>query len=181
MRQDDTRTATCRCGEVVLHAAGDPIAAVTCFCNSCRAAARAIERLPGAPAVANSDGGVEYVIVRKDRISCRQGCDLLAERRERPGGPTRRVVATCCNSLMFLDFTKGHWLNLCCDRLPALERPPITAHVMTRDLKDAPPPPAGVPQAKALPPELMVKLIRAWIGMGFASPRINFVHRTLDA
>ena len=40
------------------------------------------------------------------------GAGYLEEHRLKPDSPTRRVIATCCNSGMFLDFTKGHWLTM---------------------------------------------------------------------
>ena len=65
-------------------------------------------------------------------MRCANGQDYLEERRLKPDSPTRRVVATCCNSAMFLDFTKGHWLSIFRNRFlegaPALEM-----RVMTKE------------------------------------------------
>src|SRR5712671_5622189 len=56
---------------------------------------------------------------RKDRVHCVTGQEYLEEHRLKPDSPTRRVIATCCNSGMFLDFTKGHWLTMYRNRFPA--------------------------------------------------------------
>ena len=52
----------------------------------------------------------------------RDGAEYLEEWRLKPNSPTRRVVATCCNSAMFLDFTKGHWLSMYRNRFPQARR-----------------------------------------------------------
>ena len=111
--------ASCPCGQVALEAVGAPILSATCYCESCRKAARQFEQAPGAPAVLNADGGVDYSLFRKDRVKITRGAEHLREHRLTAASPTRRVATTCCNAPMFLDFTKGHWLNLYRDRLPA--------------------------------------------------------------
>jgi len=58
------------------------------------------------------DGGSAYLLYRKDRIHCSRGAERLRDYRIKSESPTRRVVATCCNSAMFLDFQKGHWLSV---------------------------------------------------------------------
>jgi len=36
----------------------------------------------------------------------------IEARRLKPESPTRRMVAGCCDTPMFLDFTKAHWLTI---------------------------------------------------------------------
>ena len=142
-------TASCTCGQVALEASGAPILSAVCYCESCRLAGRALEQVPGAPAVLNADGGVDYCLYRKDRVKVLQGGAFLREHRLTPTSPTRRVVASCCGAPMFLDFTKGHWLTLYRDRLPkdaplpemgvmAKDRPPGSASGHYTDLSGAP-------------------------------------------
>ena len=57
------------------------------------------------------------------------GQEYLEEHRLKPDSPTRRVIATCCNSGMFLDFTKGHWLTMYRNRFPA-GAPPLEMRVI---------------------------------------------------
>jgi hypothetical protein len=100
------------------------------------------------------------------------GQEYLEERRLKPDSPTRRVVATCCNSAMFLDFTKGHWLSMLRNRFPA-GAPPLEMRLMTKERR------AGVELADDLPNysghsgKFMLKLLAAWIAMGFRRPEIT--------
>ena len=99
------------------------------------------------------------------------GQEHLQEHRLKPESPTRRVIATCCNSAMFLDLTKGHWLALYRNRCPA-GAPTPEMRIMTRDRR------AGVLLADDLPnyagfsPKFMVRLVAAWIAMGLRRPEI---------
>jgi hypothetical protein len=167
---------TCRCGAVRLEAAGKPIMAATCYCASCQEAGRRLERLPGAPPILNPDGGTDYVLCRKDRVRCVSGQEHLEEHRLKPKSPTRRVVATCCNSALFLDFTKGHWLTLYRGRIPE-GAPPVEMRVMTQDKR------ADVVLADDLPNHAkfsgaaMLRLLAAWVAMGFRRPPLDFVRR----
>ena len=58
------------------------------------------------------------------------GQEYLEEHRLKPDFPTRRVIATCCNSGMFLDFTKGHWLTMYRNRFPAGAPPVCTENLI---------------------------------------------------
>src|SRR5690349_2251305 len=112
-------SAPCRCGKVELEMVGAPILRGICYCASCQAAGRRLEAVPAAAPVLAQDGGTDYVLYRKDRVRCIRGGELLEERRLRPESPTRRMVARCCSTAMFLDFTKGHWLTVYRGRLPS--------------------------------------------------------------
>jgi hypothetical protein len=166
------RCATCRCGKVKLEAVGRPILTGSCYCTSCQEAGRQFEQLASAPPVLDPDGGTSVVLYRKDRVRCVMGQEYLEERRLRPDSPTRRVLASCCNSAMFIDFTKGHWLSILRNRFPA-GAPPVEMRVMTGERR------AGVELADDLPSysgrsgRFMLKLIAAWIAMGFRRPEIT--------
>lgn len=99
--------ASCRCGKVKFEIAGPPILAGICYCNSCQQAGRLHQALPGADPVLGADSGTSYVLYRKDRVRCVAGGEQLDENRLKPESPTRRLNARCCNTAMFLDFTKG--------------------------------------------------------------------------
>ena len=79
--------------------------------------------LPDALPVPDPDGGTAYLLYRKDRFSCIKGEQLLKSLRIREPSPTRRVIASCCNSAMFLDFEKGHWLSVYRARFPKTRHP----------------------------------------------------------
>ena len=146
-------SSVCRCGATAFENAGAPITVATCHCESCVKAARDFERAPGAPSVLSEDGGVVYAMFRKDRVALIRGGDNLVEHRLTPESKTRRVVATCCNSPMFLDFAPGHWLSLygC-----SLDDPTL------------------LPRMRANTPKFMLKLLSSWAAMGFARPKPSF-------
>lgn len=172
-RRPEVLLAACQCGKVTFEAAGPPIGAAVCYCTSCQEAGRAFERLASAPRVLDAGGGTDFVLYRKDRLRCTAGEQYLREHRLKADSPTRRVIATCCNSPMFADFTKGHWLSMFRDRFPA-DAPPLELRVMTKERR------AGVALADDIPnhggrsARFMVKLIAAWIAMGFRRPEITW-------
>ena len=166
-------SATCRCGKVRFEAFGPPILASSCYCTSCQEAGRQFEQLASAPPVLDSDSGTSVILYRKDRVQCAAGQEYLEEHRLKPDSPTRRVIATCCNSAMFLDFTKGHWLSIFRNRFAA-GASPLQMRVMTKERR------AGVELADDVPNysghsgKFMLKLIAAWIAMGFRRPETTF-------
>lgn len=166
-------TSTCTCGQVALKVTGSPILTAACYCESCRAAGRRFEQAPRAPSVLNADGGVDYSLFRKDRVTIVQGGSRLQAYRLTEASPTRRVVAACCNAPMFLDFTSGHWLSLYRDRLPKAA-PPVEIAVMTGDLPAGYPFPSGMPAYSARPPRFMFKLLASFAAMGFRRAKVEW-------
>src|SRR5260221_3493984 len=172
-------SATCQCGNVRFAAGGPPILTGACYCKSCQEAGRRLEQLASAPPVLDPDSGTALILYRKDRVQCASGQEYLEEHRLKPDSPTRRVVAACCNSAMFLDFTKGHWLSMYRNRFPT-GTPPLEMRLMTKERR------VGVELADDLPNysghsgKFMLKLIAAWIAMGLRRPEIALgktVHR----
>ena len=149
---DRGSTSTCRCGAIAFSMVGQPIVEATCHCESCAAAAHQIEEM-GAGQIINADGGMDYVLFRKDRVMLLRGKASLIEHRLTPDSPTRRVVASCCHSPMFLDFALGHWLSIYRANLGAGgPRPEMRAHSA----------------------RFFLKLIGAWVAMGFRRPKLPF-------
>jgi hypothetical protein len=116
--------------------------------------------------VLDADGGTSYLLYRRDRVACTKGSEHLQEFRLIPDSPTRRMVASCCNSAMLLDFTKGHWLTLYRGRF-ASGAPPIEMRVMTRDRPQAVRLSDDVPHYRTHGGRLMWKLLGARIAMLF--------------
>jgi hypothetical protein len=168
-KQREHLSAICQCGKVKFEALGPPILTCSCYCTSCQEAGRRFEQLTSAPPVLDPDSGTGFILYRKDRVHCVTGQEYLKEHRLKPNSPTRRVVATCCNSAMFLDFTKGHWLSMYRNRLPT-GAPPLEMRVMTKERR------IGVELADDLPNysgrsgKFMLRLIAAWIAMGLRRP-----------
>ena len=105
-------TASCRCGGVEIEATGAPIVSSVCYCTDCQRGSRQIEDLPNAGSVRMTTAERRYILFRKDRITCAKGADLLKGYKLKDSSLTNRVVATCCNSAMFMNFDKGpHWIS----------------------------------------------------------------------
>ena len=172
-KQHKHLSAMCQCGKVKFEAVGAPILTGACYCTSCQEAGRRFEQRESAPPALDGDSGTSMVLYRKDRVQCVTGQQYLEEHRLKPESPTRRLIATCCNSAMVLDFTKGHWLSMYRNRFPA-GAPPLEMRVMTKERR------AGVELADDLPNypgpsgKFMLKLIGAWIAMGFRRPDITW-------
>lgn len=102
----------CSCGKVEVELIGAPIACAACYCRDCDAGARRIEALPNAGPVRDADGATSYVLYRKDRVRCSNGAQLLRGSKLNEKSITNRVIATCCNSAMFVNFDRGpHWFR----------------------------------------------------------------------
>jgi len=161
----------CRCGRVATTLTGKPILRAICYCASCRTAGLAFARAPGAPSVVDGDGGTDLVLYRKDRVGRFTGGELLHEHRLTPGSPTRRLVAACCDTPMFLEFTQGHWLSLYAGRLSGT-LPPLDMRMMTADRLDKTALPDDAPNYPARSARFMIKLLATWAAMGFRTPKV---------
>lgn len=137
----------------------------SCYCKSCQEAGRRFE----SAAVLDADGGTGVVLYRKDRVRCLSGSQHLEERRLKPDSATRRILATCCNTPMFLDFTKGHWLALYRNRF-GTDAPPLEMRIMTNERPSGVELPDDVPSYGGHSGKFFRKLVRAWIAMGFRRP-----------
>jgi hypothetical protein len=160
--------ATCTCGTVRIEITGGPIMITECGCTSCQTAGREFG------GVLTEHATTPYVVVRKDRVRLASGAGHLEARRLPPESDTRRVVATCCGAPMYLEFEKGHWLSIYAARLPEAARGPLTCRTMTKDLPDSVVLPRDVPNPKTHTPEFMLRLMGAWIAMGFRVPKIDW-------
>jgi hypothetical protein len=171
--------SACRCGKVKFEAVGAPILTGACFCASCQEAGRRLEQLACAPAVLDPDGGTGVILYRKDRVLCLMGLENLQEHRLTPESPTRRVFATCCNSAMFLDFTKGHWLSMYRNRFPN-GAPPLQMRVMTKDRRAGVELAHDVPNYSGMSGKFMFKLLAARIPMGLRRTDITWGKSALN-
>ncbi|AMN43126.1 GFA family protein [Rhodoplanes sp. Z2-YC6860] len=167
-------SASCRCGKVKLLIVGAPILRSICYCTSCQEAGRRYQAASGVDPVLAEDGGTDYVLYRKDRVRCVQGGNLLEERRLKPESPTRRMFARCCNTAMFLDFTKGHWLTVYRGRLPS-DMPPATMRMMTGERPSGVTLPDDLANYPSFSGKFMLKLLGAWMAMGFRRPAVDGV------
>lgn len=179
MNTVSTRLA-CRCGRVVLEVDGRPILSVECLCRDCRNAGAILQSLPGASSVLDQNGATRLVLHRKDRVRCLSGQDFLREHRLSKESKTRRVVAICCNTPVFLDFTQGHWLSLYGGRWPPASLPVLEIRTMTRDRPAGVELPDDAPNPATHTLLFYCKLLGAWAAMRFRIPKIDYVAGTLD-
>ena len=158
------RTSSCVCGRVRCEAVGAPILAAVCYCDSCQEGGRLIEALPGAAPVRDTDGGTPYLTWRDDRFRCVEGAELLVGYKNGEGAPTQRLVASCCNTGMYLKFGPGHWVSAYRVRFSG-DPPPIEMRNQTRYRRGDTDIPNDVPSYPGFPARLFLKLIAARITM----------------
>lgn len=159
--------AACLCGSVELELFGAPMATVACHCDDCQEGARQIEALPNAPPVQDPDGGTVYVLYRKDRVKCTRGAAHLRSHKIRQSSATNRVVATCCNAAMLLNFddTK-HWVDVYRSRIKT-DVPPLQMRICTKFAPAGGAVPTDVPGYPSYPFKFIAKLVGARIAMLF--------------
>ncbi|MDL2400027.1 GFA family protein [Rhizobium mayense] len=158
-------TATCSCGSVELKAFGKPIVSSVCYCDDCQKGAEQIESLPNAGAIRDSDGGTGYILYRKDRFDCSKGAELLKGYKLKETSATNRVVATCCNSAVFMNFDRGpHWVSAYRARFRG-ELPPLQFRICTKFKPDNTILPDDVPSYRSYAPGLIVRLLASRVAM----------------
>ena len=163
--QSPPATASCSCGSVQLEATGTPTTSVVCYCDDCQAGARQIEALPNARSIRDSDCGTAYVLYSKDRVLCSKGAELLRGYKLKEKSATNRLVATCCNSLMFMSFSDArHWVNVHRAQFQG-GVPPLDMRICTKFSPTKHAIPKDVPSYPGYPLRFMGKLIAAWIPM----------------
>lgn len=160
--------ASCTCGCVELAAIGAPIVCSVCYCRDCQQGARQIEALPNAQRVSDPDGGTAYVLYRRDRVNCVRGASLLRSYKlEGRSTPTNRVVATCCNSAMFVNFDRGpHWVSVYRARIDG-DPPPLQMRICTRSRPGHASLSDDVPSHPGYPPALVIRLLTTRLAMMF--------------
>lgn len=171
----------CTCGQVVLRLCGRPITSTECLCTECQQAAAVFRALPGARPVDDDRGATRFVLYRKDRMQCLRGHEQLAEHRLTARSKTRRVVATCCNTPMFLEFTSGHWVSVYGTLWPEGTLPKLDLRTMTKEARAGVVLPPDVPNARTHTAAFFAGLLMAWAAMRFRTPTISYVKGTLDA
>jgi hypothetical protein len=173
-------TIGCACGHTRLRVQGAPILVSECLCDSCRAAAAHLAKLPGGSDILTAYGATPSAEYRKDRVEIVAGAQNLREFRLKRGAGSRRIVASCCNTPVFLEMKGAHWLSLYTHLWPEVARPQPELRTMTGDLHDASALPADIPNLKTHTAAFYMKLLGAWIAMGFRNPTITTAG-TIDA
>jgi len=167
----DTTQIGCACGETRLEVIGKPIESVECCCTSCREAGDRMQTLEGAPRTLTDYGATPFVMYRKDRVHFLSGSDRLKSFRLSPDHSSDRVIATCCNTPVYLAFKGGHWLSLYGGLWPTGTMPAPTMRTMASDLPDGATLPSDIPNTKKQSLGFFAKLFGAWVAMGFRNPK----------
>jgi hypothetical protein len=84
------------------------------------------------------------------------------------------MFARCCNTAMCVDFTKGHWLTVYRGRLPS-DIPPAAMRLMTAERPEGVVLPNDMANYPGRSGKFMLKLLRAWVAMGFRRPAVEGV------
>ncbi|KRA99686.1 hypothetical protein ASD83_04045 [Devosia sp. Root685] len=163
----------CSCGQFEMVVTGQPFIATECHCNSCREAGGRMAGLPLARPMLEENGGTRFVLYRKDRVEITKGTDLLRGHRLSSSAPTRRVVTTCCNSPVFLEFKGGHWLSLYSSLWPPGQAPQPDIRTVTGDRSAEIALDDSIPSGRWQTMGFYGKLLTAWIAMGFKVPNID--------
>ena len=171
----DQTVLTCACRQVAIAVQGTPIVSVECLCADCQTAGAFLQSLPNAPRTVDEKGATRFVLYRKDRVRCEKGRELMREHRLSPKSTTRRVVATCCSTPMFLEFSSGHWLSIYGGLWPAASLPALELRTMTRSRPNGVVLPDDVPNPSTHTFLFYRRLFGAWAAMGFRVPKVDFV------
>lgn len=163
----------CSCGQVTIEVTGEHIISAECLCSSCRKAGKILQTLPGATPILDEKGATHFVMHRKDRVRILSGSEHLKAFRLSAEAGTQRVIATCCNRPVFLNFKSGHWLSLFAALWPESERPAVEMRTMTGDLDNPETLPNDVPNLKTHSFSFFRRLLGAWVQMGFRNPKFE--------
>ena len=167
----DVTSIGCKCGQTRIELTGAPITSVECCCTSCRDAAGRMAKLDNAPRVLSEHNTTPFVMYRKDRVRFLSGTETFKLFRLSPDASTKRIIATCCNTPVYLEFKGGHWLSLFGGLWPAETMPKPVLRTMTSDLPDATSLPDDIPNAKRQNLRFFGQLFGAWAAMRFRNPK----------
>lgn len=159
----DDRTARCACGRVELSLAGRPMVSAVCYCDDCQAGARQLQAAGATPAIA-ADGGTHMLMYRRDRVVVTRGANLLQGHKLKPGTPTNRVVAGCCNTPIMARFDRGpFWISVFATSVA--DAPPVEVRLQTRFRQSTLPFPDGAPTHARFPAWFALRLLRGGAAM----------------
>lgn len=131
-----------------------------------------MQGLEGAPRTLTDQGTTPFVMYRKDRVRFLAGADGVKTFTLSPEHSTKRAIATCCNTPVYLEFRGGHWLSLYGRLWPEGVMPTPTLRTMASDLPEGAVLPSDIPNAKKQNLSFFAKLLGAWIAMGFRNPKM---------
>jgi hypothetical protein len=168
--KNPTHVAHCRCGAVEVGAWGAPIVVTACYCDDCQAAAERLAASVHSAPAASGDGGTEFMVFRRDQLACTRGADRLQAMRLTDGSKTRRMIAACCATPMYLAFDdKRPWASAFRASF-GVDAPPVEMRICTRFRRSAAKAEDGLPSHPGYPPTMFLRILAAWPLMLFSRP-----------
>jgi hypothetical protein len=169
-KKNPTHVAHCRCGAVEVGGWGEPIIVSACYCDDCQAAAQRLAAFANLASAASADGGTEFMLFRRDRIACTRGADRLQAMRLTDASKTRRMIAGCCATPMYLAFDdKRPWVSAFRASFGA-NAPPGEMRICTRFRRSEEKAEDGLRSHPGYPPAMIVRILAAWPFMLFSRP-----------
>lgn len=121
----------------------------------------------GSPDMSDGSSGTPYLLYRSDRARVTRGAEKLELLRLNAESATRRQVASCCSTPMFVDFDHGpHWISVYRNGL-SQGAPAIEMRLQVRFAPDREALPKDVPAYDSVSPGFVWRLVKARIAMLF--------------
>jgi hypothetical protein len=169
-KTNPTHVAHCRCAAVEIGAWGEPIVVTTCYCDDCQAAAKRLAESANVALAAHDDGGTEFMLFRRDRIACTRGAENLQAMRLTAASKTRRMIAGCCATPMYVGFDdKKPWVSAFRASFGA-DAPPVEMRICTRFRRSDHKADDCLPSHPGYPPAMIIRILAAWPLMLFSRP-----------
>ena len=170
MRRSPLHVARCRCGVVEVSAWARPIVVTSCYCNDCQSAAQRLASSANSVPTASAEGGTEFMVFRRDRTACTRGADRLQAMRLTNASKTRRMIAGCCTTPMYLAFDdKRPWASAFRANFGG-DAPPVEMRICTRSRRSEEATDDDLPSHPGYPPTMMIRIAAAWPLMLFGRP-----------
>jgi hypothetical protein len=170
MKTDPNHVAQCRCGAVEIGAWSEPLVVTACYCDDCQAASERLAVSANSPPLASPDGGTEFMVFRRDRIACTRGAENLEAMRLTAATKTRRMVAGCCATPMYVSFDdKRPWVSAFRARFGA-DAPPVQMRICTRFRRADDKAKDDSPEHKGYPAAMILRVLAVWPRMLFSRP-----------
>jgi hypothetical protein len=169
-KTNPTYVAHCQCGAVEVSAWAEPIVVSACYCDDCQAAAERLAASANSALAASADGGTEFMLFRRDRIACTRGADRLEAMRLTDATKTRRMIAGCCATPMYVTFDdKRPWVSAFRASFGA-DAPPVEMRICTRFRRSEDKAKDALPSHPGYPAAMIVRILAAWPLMLFSRP-----------
>jgi hypothetical protein len=170
MKTDPNHVAQCRCGAVEIGAWSEPLVVTARYCDDCQAASERLAVSSNSPPLASPDSGTEFMVFRRDRIACTRGAENLEAMRLTAATKTRRMVAGCCATPMYVSFDdKRPWVSAFRASFGA-DAPAVQMRICTRFRRAEDKAKDDVPEHTGYPAAMILRVLAVWPRMLFSRP-----------